>query len=81
MVQRNFDRQMWAVQNLSVIWSRFEAGNYEITEFEVEDWGSSMFVKRRKQPMRDGQPMRIYYSEAFVIGPRGKVKQIYSTLY
>lgn len=81
MTQRNFDRQMWSVQNLGVINSRFEMGRYEITEYEVEDWGKSMFVKRKKQPMREGQPMRIYYMEAFVIGPRGKVKQIYSTVY
>lgn len=83
MTQRNFDRQMWAIQRLSEL-DRWQQGNYEITEFVVEEWaGNSVNVKRLRIPLEKGKPMRegFGYHESYVIGPRGKVKEIYSSLY
>lgn len=75
--QRNFDAQIAAVRHLSVP-NRWEQGNYEITEFTVEDWDTVVFVKRIKQPLH---AKSICYHEAFKVGLRGKVTTIYSTLY
>lgn len=82
-MQRNFDRQMWAIQRLSVVSSRFEIGKYEITEFEVEEWNYDVvFVKRVKRIIGDdGKFLNIAYHESYKVGVRGAVKEIYSSLY
>lgn len=74
--QKDFTAQANVVRNFSVP-NRMEQ-NYEITEFTVEDWGKKIFVKRIRVPMH---ARGISYSEAFVVGPRGAVKTIYSNLY
>lgn len=71
--QKDFTGQMHAVQNLSVM--NRHNDNYELVEFSVEDWGKEVFVKRTRVPMH---ARSLSYSEAFVVGPRGAVRQLYS---
>ena len=80
MTQRNFDRQMWALEALE----RCESG-YEITEFHVEEWaGNHVNVTLKREILRPETPegrLKIAYHESFVVGPRGAVKKLYSSLY
>ena len=77
-IQRNWDHQIYAIANLDRL-SSYEAGRYEITEFKVEEWaGGHVNVSRVKKPLH---AQNVAYHESYVVGPRGKVKQIYSSLY
>lgn len=73
-MQRDFRRQICALENLSTF-----RGGYEITEFRVEEWaGNHVNVRRVRVPLHCS---KIAYHESYVIGPRGKLKEIYSNIY
>ncbi len=68
---RNFERQMWTVQNLS----RAPRDNCTVTKFEVEEWVTGhVFVSREYRP--DHAPS-LLYSQGIVVGPRGGTKILY----
>lgn len=72
---RNYDRQMWKVQHLEVPPSH---GDYELTEFHVEEIERTPSVMvKRKYRRKD---IKIGYRECFIVGPRGGVKEVYSSV-
>jgi hypothetical protein len=75
--QKDFTAQIAAARYLSEP-CHHEIGHYDITEFSVEEFsGRVLFVTRKRVPRH--API-LYYSEAFVVGLRGAVKQKYSYL-
>ncbi len=73
---KNFSRQMYQVQNLELP----PDDRYVVTRYEVEQWAMDrVFVKRQ---YRDPQwKSGMEYHDAYVIGPRGAVEQLYSNLH
>jgi hypothetical protein len=72
--QRNFSRQIAKIQYLMM-----ELDGYQITEFKTEEWaGGAVCVTRTRKPEH---VQNCAYHEAFVIGVRGSVKELYSSFY
>lgn len=76
--QRNFKRQMWAVQSLEVPPSYNK--DYIVSEYRVEEWSTGhVFVKRAyRDPKWHGT---FAFHEGWVIGPRGAFKKISDSSY
>jgi hypothetical protein len=76
MPQRNYNRQMYQVQNLELPPSH---GDYIVTKFSVEEWSHGTVCVTREYTKSDWGSFG--YKECFSIGPRGAVNKIYSSLY
>jgi hypothetical protein len=79
-MQRNFDRQMWAVQNLELPPSH-GLRVYVVNSFKVEEWsktGTVAVTRSYRDPAWHGE---FACHECYTVGPRGAVKRIYSSMY
>jgi hypothetical protein len=74
---RNFNRQMWTIQDLELPPSH---GNYIMRRFETHEIGNSVQVVR--EYFRADLENTIGYHESMIVGPHGGLKHKFtSTIY
>jgi hypothetical protein len=74
---KNFQRQMWVVQNLATP-PGWREGSV-VTEYAVEEWAGNHVNVTREYTVGPHAPT-LRMRESFVIGPRGGMRTIYSHL-
>ena len=73
--QRDFRRQASVITGLSI----YHCETHTVTAFTTEEWaGGNVHVKRVVKP---NHCERLAYHESFVVGPRGGIKELYSSFY